>query len=137
MLHLLDRCQRVCYTNEVFYHYMKRVDGSSITTAAFSEKRLAWVKHCRDNFAFIKEKYSELKADAAARYRSSILWTLREICLLDSGLEDDWKQLRQELRQNFGLFWREAGLRNRILMILLGYAPRGLLHGLFEKRRKV
>lgn len=136
VLHLLDRCGNVCYTNEVFYHYMKRVDGTSITTAAFSKKKLDWVKHCRDNLAFIREKYPELEADAAARYRSSILWSLREICLLESGLEDGWKQLRRELRQNFALFWKNASITNRILMILLGVGPRKLLRGLFEKRRE-
>lgn len=136
VLHLLDRCERVCYTNEVFYHYMKRIDGSSITTAAFSEKKMAWAKHCRDNLAFVREKYPELEADAAARYRSSVLWSLREISLLKTGMEDEWKQLRRELRLNFGFFWRNAARRDRILMILLGYGPRGLLHGLFEKRRK-
>lgn len=136
VLHLLDRCTRVCYTNEVFYHYMRREDGSSITTSAFHEKKLAWAKHCRDNLAFVREKYPELEAAAASRYRSSVLWSLREICLLESGLEDAWKQLRRELRHNFGIFWRDASRKDRVLLVLLGYFPKIILHTLFFKWRK-
>jgi glycosyltransferase involved in cell wall biosynthesis len=45
VLHLLDRCKTVCYTNEIFYHYMRRPTGQSITSSAFSLKKLVWVKH--------------------------------------------------------------------------------------------
>lgn len=136
VLHLLDRCQKVCYTNEVFYHYMKRVDGSSITTAAFSEKKMAWAKHCRDNLRFVGEKYPQLEKDAAARYRSSVLWSLREISLMETGMNAEWTQLRWELRENYSIFWNGAETRNRVQMLFLGYCPRKLLHVLYTKRSK-
>lgn len=135
-MHLLDRCEKVCYTNEVFYHYMRRVDGSSITTAAFSEKKTAWVKHCRDNLAFIRERYMELEGAATARYCSSILWILREICLQETGFEKEWRLLRSELRQSFRLFWKIASLRDKVLMLLLGYSPRFCAYELLKKRSK-
>lgn len=136
VLHLLDRCRQVCYTSEVFYHYIRRLDGSSITTASFSEKKLAWAKHCRDNLAFIREKYPQLEQDALARYRGSILWLMREIALQKEGYDGHWKDLRRELRSNFSGFWAIGGTRDRILMILLGYFPRKVAYTVFTKRSK-
>lgn len=104
VLQLLDRCRRVCYSNEVFYHYIRRTDGTSITTSSFSEKKLAWVKHCRDNLEFIREKYPELELDAAARYRSSLLWALREIALCENDLEKERKWVKKLLREEKTLF---------------------------------
>jgi len=137
VLHLLDRCNRVCYTNEVFYHYVRRIDGTSITTSSFSEKKIAWVKHCRDNLAFIREKYPQLEKDALARYRGSILWSLREICMQGSGFNKEWKSLRMELRQAFVVFWQNAALRDKILLLLFGYVPRIWTYMLLKKRSKV
>lgn len=98
-LHLLERCKCVCYTNEVFYHYVKRVDGSSITTSAFSKRKLDWVKHCRDNLAYIRANHPELELDAAVRYRGSILWAMREIALSEEDYGDVYSELRTELRR--------------------------------------
>ena len=108
VLHLLDRCERVCYTNEVLYHYMKRVDGSSITTAAFSPKKLAWAKHCKDNLEFIRENYPQLELDAAARYRSSLLWALREIALSEGVYDEEVRQLKHQMRAHKALFAKAA-----------------------------
>ena len=104
VLHLLDRCKTVCYTNEVLYHYVKRVDGSSITTASFSSKKLDWVKHCRENLAFIRQRYPELEADAAYRYRGSILWAMREILLAKEDYRKQYGDLKKELIKEAALF---------------------------------
>ncbi|MBR5126516.1 MAG: glycosyltransferase [Oscillospiraceae bacterium] len=136
VLHLLDRCRRVCYTNEVFYHYIRRVDGTSITTASFSEKKLVWAKHCRDNLAFIRKKYPQLEQDALARYRGSILWLMREIAMQKDGYEEHWNSLRRELMENYNAFRIGAGKRDRILMILFRYFPRKLAYTVFTKRSK-
>lgn len=137
VLHLLDRCKRVCYTNEVFYHYIRRVDSSSITTSSFSAKKLAWAKHCRDNLTFIQEKYPQLEPMAAARYRSSLLWSLREIALQHDGFDDAWVALRRELRENDTLFRQNAGRRDRILMFLLGACPRSIARSVLTLRRSL
>lgn len=94
VLQLLDRCKRVCYTNEVFYHYMKRVGSGSITTAAFSKKKLIWKDHCAANLAFIQRNYPQLEQYAAARFRGSLLWSITEIAMLN-----DWSDYREELRR--------------------------------------
>ena len=57
-MQILDRSKTVAITNQTCYHYLER--GNSITTAAFSEKKLAWVKHCKDNLEFIRENYPQL-----------------------------------------------------------------------------
>ncbi len=79
VLQLLDRCKRVCYTNEVFYHYMKRVGSGSITTAAFSRKKIAWYDHCKHNLDFISNNYPELIPYAKRRYYSSLIWVLNNM----------------------------------------------------------
>lgn len=136
VLLLLDRCNKVCYTNELFYHYVRRIDGTSITTSSFSEKKMVWVKHCRDNLAFIREKYPQLEEYAVARYRSSVLWILRELCTQKTGFEKEWTFLRTELRQSFFLFWKAAAVREKLLLLLFGYLPRMCTHELLKKRGK-
>ena len=106
VLPLLDRCNAVCYTNEVFYHYVRRVDGTSITTSAFSEKKLAWPKHCRDNLAFIRAKYPQLEESAVARYRSSLLWVLREMALSEKSFPAAHAEVMAQLKENRAAFLR-------------------------------
>ncbi len=125
VLHLLDRCKTVCYTNEVFYHYVRRMDGTSITTSVFSERKLAWAKHCRDNLAFIREKHPEVESDAATRYRGSLLWTLTEIALSSQDFTQYVNQLIQELKNNRQLFMKTkfAYPQDKIRMMVLMYLP--------------
>lgn len=115
---LLERCRCVVVTNRVVYSYRCREE--SITTSSFSAKKLAWVKHCRDNLAFIREKYPQLELLAAARYRGSILWALREIALSPLSFDAERQQLALELRENRHLFsaipFRSRGEQARYLM---------------------
>lgn len=104
VLQLLSKCSRVCYTGEVFYHYMKRPGSGSITVSDFSVKKLDWQKHCAANLKFIQENDPELEADAAARYRSSLLWSLTEIALSDGDFSEQIKKLRSALKKNHHLF---------------------------------
>lgn len=91
VIQLLSLCQTVCYTNEIFYHYIKR-NNNSITNASFSKKKLAWSKHCADNFHIICENYEELKNDAAKRYRNSLIWSITEIAKCE-----EIKEYREEI----------------------------------------
>ena len=115
---LLERCQCVVVTNRVVYSYRCREE--SITTSSFSAKKLAWAKHCRDNLAFIQKKYPQLEPMAAARYRGSILWSLREIALSSEQFAEERRQLTTELRRNRSLFdaapFKNWGERIRYLM---------------------
>lgn len=104
VLQLLSKCSRVCYTGEIFYHYMKRPGSGSITVSDFSVKKLDWQKHCAANLKFIQENDPELEADAAARYRSSLLWSLTEIALSDGDFSEQIKKLQSALKKNHHLF---------------------------------
>lgn len=99
VLLLLDRCNKVCYTNELFYHYVRRIDGTSITTSSFSEKKMVWVKHCRDNLAFIREKYPQLEEYAVTRYRGSLMWALREMALSENSFPNSYAEVRAQLKE--------------------------------------
>ena len=122
VLQLLDRCKTVCYTNEIFYHYIRRLNGQSITTSSFSTKKLVWPKHCRDNLAFVRENYPELELDAAARYRGSLLWALTEIAASEGDYSAEAESLLRDLRQNAAVFHKAPfqypsdRLRLRILL---------------------
>lgn len=104
VLQLLEHCEIVCYTNKVFYHYIRRMDGHSITTSSFSVKKLDWYRHCKANLEWIKEHHPELTDAAAARYRSSILWSLTEIALSNESYPDSIRDLLSDLHQNETLF---------------------------------
>ena len=126
VLQLLDQCERVCYTNEVFYHYMHRENSGSITTSAFSRKKLVWQKHCRDNLAFVREKYPQLEAAAAKRYRGSLLWTLSEIAMTPDAesYRADVAEMMAELKRNDKLFgsipydYKQDKIRYQVIMKL-------------------
>lgn len=138
VLHLLDRCERVCYTNQVFYHYMKRENSGSITTADFSLKKLAWQKHCADNLAFIRENYPELEADAAARYRSSLLWSLTEIAMSEQDFTPQVRELVAALKENRKLF-RSIPFQyfqDKIRLWVLTHLPFGVYRKLMQRKRK-
>lgn len=104
VLHLLNQCRQVCYSNEVLYHYIHRSNSSSITVSSFSSKKLAWMRHCRDNLEYIRCHHPDLEPQAAARYRSSLLWSLTEIALSDGDFSEDIRYMRKQLKQNRSLF---------------------------------
>ena len=138
-LQLLSRCRRVCYTNEVYYHYIKRPGGGSITTSDFSVKKLAWQRHCADTLRFIQEKYPELEADAAARYRGSLLWSLTEIALSDGDWSEQVRELRFALRKYHALFKAAPFTysQDKIRLEVLTYLPFPVYRTLIRiKRRK-
>ena len=138
-LQLLSRCRRVCYTNEVYYHYIKRPGGGSITTSDFSVKKLAWQRHCADNLRFVQEKYPELEADAAARYRGSLLWSLTEIALSDGDWSEQVRELRSALRKHHALFKAAPFTysQDKIRLEVLTYLPFPVYRTLIRiKRRK-
>jgi hypothetical protein len=137
VLQILDRCNRIAYTNRVVYFYRCRAE--SITTSVFSEKKLAWVKHCRDNLAFIREKYPELEHLALARYRTSILWSLTEIAISRDSFENAVTKLTKELRDNAWVFWNApfAFWQDRIRMMLLLIGPFSLYRMFIRKKRGI
>lgn len=128
VLRLLDKCDRIVKTTAVVYYYRCRPE--SITTVSFHPKKLIWVQHCRDNLHYVETRHPELVPFAAARYRGSLLWALRELSLLGQGMEDAWHSLRRELRSMI------FGIRRKDLIrgLLLAYLPRRLLKELLQGR---
>lgn len=97
-IRLLDRCEKIVYTNEVFYNYISR--PNSITTSKFSRKKLDWYRNCKNNLEFINENYSDLSKYAEVRFCNSIMWSLRSIVLEEKYFKDSIKILVKELRDN-------------------------------------
>lgn len=79
VLQLLSKCNRVCYTNQIFYHYMKRENSKSITSTGWNRKKLAWCDHCEKNMFFTMKNYEELVLYARQRYCSSLIWALNNM----------------------------------------------------------
>lgn len=106
VLHLLDRCKTVCYTSELFYHYMKRINSGSITMAPFSPSDLAWKKNCAFNLSYIRSKYPDLEPFAAKRYRSSLMWHITKLSIMDdcSMYQSEINQIMKELRSEKKVF---------------------------------
>lgn len=139
VLQLLSKCTRVCYTNEVFYHYMRRPSSGSITAANFSVKKLAWQAHCRDNLEFVQAHYPTLVSDAAARYRGSLLWSLTEIALSDDNFANQIRELRTALKENHALFSAApfAYPQDKLRMALLTYFPFQIYRTLLRIKRRL
>ena len=124
VLDILDQCKYICYTSEIFYHYMKHVGSNSITSSDFSIKKLAWENHCKKNLSFIRDKYPELEEAAATRYCNSILWSLTEIAMCDNSMEKETEMLLKNLKEEYSLFSRIytksniSGVRLRLIRYL-------------------
>lgn len=131
VLQLLDRCRRIAYTDRIVYFYRSRIE--SITTSSFSTRKLIWVKHCRDNLAFIRDHYPDLEYYATGRYQDSIVWLLREICLQKDGYESEWESLRTELVSEFSQLWKYQNFRRRIWMVLFSVLPRSICRAIIVK----
>ena len=138
VLQLLSKCKQVCYSPEVFYHYMKRPGNESITTASFSRKKLAWKNHCAANLRFVQERYPDLEQDAAARYRGSLLWSLTEIALSDEDFAADVREMLSVLRSNKRLFWSVPFVygQDKVRMWLLMNLPFGVYRTVMRLKRK-
>lgn len=79
LLHVLDLCDRVVRVGHPTYYYFLR--ANSITTTSFSEKKMDWFDNCVNNYAFIRDRYPQLLAEAEHRLGSSILYLLRYMLL--------------------------------------------------------
>lgn len=125
VLQLLERCQRVCYTDQVFYHYMHREDNQTITNSSFSPKKLAWMEHCKANLQYIRSSHPELAPNAAERYLDSVQWSLSQIALSHHDFSKEIRAMRRDLWAERKYF-PQVPFRNRqdkLRILLLTYAP--------------
>lgn len=97
-LSLLQRCDKVVYTNESLYNYIKH--PNSITTTSFSRNKLDWHKHCKQDLEFIEKKYINLVEYAHERYIRSIMWSIRSMISSKDNFELEISSFIQELKKN-------------------------------------
>ena len=133
VFHLFERCKQVAVTNKVVYSYRNR--SESITTSPFSQKKLAWYRHCKDNLSWLCEHHPKLEADATRRLCGSILWSLRESALSDGDYTDTIQMLIKELRNNYHRYLAsQPSKTDRIKMWVLKHFPFGVYKRIERKR---
>lgn len=135
VLALLDRCKNVVQTNEVIYNYRYR--SESITTASFSQKKLAWYRHCEQNLNWVRSHHPELECYAADRLCSSVLWSLTEIALVER-YDPEWvKELKANLMKYYGVFkkYYHHGIKQKIRLQVLRYMPFMIYRDAIRKKR--
>lgn len=136
MLLLLNRCSKVVYTNEVFYHYVHRAD--SITTSSFTKKKLIWVKHCEDNLVWVKQYAPALENEARSRLLGSLLWAVRELSLTSVRMMNEEVRMKSRVVQHFGLHkMAHMSTNERLKLCLVRYLPFEIyrrIERLFNKR---
>ena len=136
VLPLLENCEKVVVTKQVVYLYRCRPE--SITTASFSPKKLAWYRHCKANLEWIQSHHPELTDLAAARYRSSILWSLTEMALAEGAYKNETKTLCEELRAEKKAFRKipYQYATDRVRAFVLTYLPFSWYRALIRLKRK-
>lgn len=135
VLQILERCHRVVKTEKNVYHYRCRPE--SITTTSFSLKKLAWKEHCAANLRYVREHHPEVVPDAAARYRSGLLWSLTEIALSNGDYKKESRLLQKELRKERKTF-RSIPFQypqDKFRMILLMYFPFWMYRAIIRRKR--
>lgn len=137
VLRLLEAVESVVKTERKVYLY--RCRQSSITTSAFSIQKLAWYRHCKANLEWIRTHHPELTSYAAARYRSSITWSLTEIALSDGEYEEEVEELLYELHKERKVLYNAPfyTLKEKLLFIMLSFLPFQVYRILVYVMRKI
>lgn len=136
VLRILENCKKVVKINSVVYFYRCRPE--SITTSFFSIKKMDWAKHCADNLEYVRKYHPELVVDAAARYRSSLLYSLSEIALSNEDYTKEVHELKKALREQKRLFFTApfSYPQEQIRMWLLLHLPFKVYQIIMRLRRK-
>ena len=123
ILHLLNKCQRSCFTGEVFYHYMHRKNSGSLTKSSFSRGKTVWYDHCKSNLAFVALHYPELVPYAKRRYLSSLIWVLNNMTADTKQFSDLIPQYRTELQLCIKdkMWLRSLPTKERLRVYFLAY----------------
>lgn len=135
VLELLERCETVVIVDKVVYNYRCRPE--SITTSTFSEKKLAWYRHCADNLDWIKSHHPELERLASKRLCDSVLWSLREIALSDKGFTSQRIELLDDVKTHY-TYYRSLELNRaeRIRLLAVRRFPFGIYRIIERARQK-
>lgn len=135
VLSLLERCNIVVQTSEIVYNYRCRAE--SITTASFSDKKLAWYRHCEQNLEWIKIHYPELERCAAERLCSSIMWSLTEIALAEVYNPAWIGELKECLITHYKLFKKcyNHGVKQTTRLFVLHHFPFAVYRSAIRRKR--
>lgn len=135
VLALLDRCHTVVQISSVIYNYRCRPE--SITTSTFTEKKLAWYRHCVDNLEWIRIHHPELEPLAAKRLCGSLMWSLREIALSGKDFAIQKDMLLKDIREHYD-YYRSLGLSKteKARLLALRWLPFGLYSSIELARQK-
>lgn len=119
VLRLLDRCNTIAKIDTVVYYYRCRPE--SITTSAFSEKKMDWYYHCRSNLEWVKTRYPELVSLATGRLAGCVVFLLDEIAKAKQPYPEFKKILVDDLKQNYPEYQKayRAGKNAKIRMGIL------------------
>lgn len=95
-----ERMERIVFLDCETYFYRKR--ANSITTSAFSVKKVDCVYNSKDNLEFVTEKAPELIPAAEYKYCKTLLWCYVNLGKLqkDGQAKELRKKLQRELREN-------------------------------------
>lgn len=81
ILKLINKCERISYTNQKKYYYVHR--EGSITTSKFSYKYLDVIDAYNQNYNIVKDNYPELEYQAKTRIMWSYFYVLDRLLLDD------------------------------------------------------
>lgn len=110
VLQVYQRMKKIIFLDCETYFYRKR--ANSITTSAFSVKKVDCVYNSRDNLEFVAQKAPELIPAAEYKYCKTLLWCYVNLRKLkkDGQAKALRRQLHGEIRKN-----RKAALANPYL----------------------
>lgn len=120
VLQAYQRMEKIIFLDCETYFYRKR--ANSITTSAFSIKKVDCVYNSRDNLEFVTEKAPELVPAAEYKYCKTLLW-----CYVNLGKlrkEAQAKALRRQLHGEIRKNWKKAlanpflGFQLKVLTLL-------------------
>lgn len=114
VLRAYHKMKKIVFLDRDTYFYRKR--ANSITTSAFSVKKLDCVYNSLNNLEFVRENAPELVPCAEYKYVKTLLWcyvNLRKV-KDDDRVPGLRKKLRKDIREN-----RRAALRNEYLSLPL------------------
>lgn len=100
VLQVYQRMEKIIFLDCETYFYRKR--ANSITTSAFSAKKVDCVYNSRDNLEFVTKKAPELIPAAEYKYCKTLLWCYVNLRKLkrDEQAKALRRQLHDELREN-------------------------------------
>ena len=137
VLKLLDRCNTIAKIDTVVYYYRCRPE--SITTSAFSAKKMDWYNHCHGNLKWITNTCPELVPSATGRLASCIVFLLDEIAKSTNPYSEFRELLVDDLKKNYSAYQStyQAGKSAKIRMWIFKSLPFGCYRFLMACRRRL